>query len=216
VHSTRRSVRSRLAVVLAVALVAPVAAAAAAAQAPEPAAPPSVAVGGITFRCPTNFGCEPVKPDDTTVFLRHRAFDLGLFVVAPARAASDEVMNALAGRMAAQLFPQQAGAYQWKLVEKRDKISKSEVDGAQLQGLLGDFRVSVVYRRLRVRDTDLLVGYVFRFGKGPKEARLFERNLGGDSLPGGDATAEVIASITGERLKDLNPYADTPLPVVPR
>ena len=212
-HTTRRSVRSRLAVVLAVALAAPVAAAA---QAPEAAAPPSIAVGGVTFRCPTNFDCEPVKIDDATVFLRHRAFVLGFFVVAPAKAASEEEMNALAGRVASRLYPKETGAFRWKLVEKRDTISKFEVDGAQLQGLLGDLRVSMAYRRLRVRDTDLLVGYVFRFGRGPNEARLFERNLGGDSLLGSDATAEVIASITGERLKDLNPYAATPLPVPQR
>jgi hypothetical protein len=213
VHSTHRPARGRIAVVLAVALCTLSAPAAAVAQAPDAASQP-VAVGGVTFQCPKYFRCEPVRLDDATVFLPHRSYPLGLFVVAPAKATTDAELNALAGRVATQLFPEPAGTYQWKLVEKRDKISKSEVDGAQLQGLLGDFRVSVVYRRLRVRDADLIVGYVFRFGKGPKEVRHFERNLGGDSLPGFDASAELISSITGERIEDLNP-GFVPLPAPP-
>lgn len=84
-------------------------------------------------------------------------------------------------------------------------MSKLEVRGGMLQGFNGRQRVFIQYRVLKAQGKEVMVGYVFGLGEEEQASMLFERNLGGDSMPGTYAQAHVIASITGEKYNTIIP-----------
>ena len=163
-------------------------------------------VGGMRFSSPNGFASERRQATEQFVYIPHPRYDLGLFVAVPERTVNSEYINNLASRFASYLFPNEPPRYAWKQLEEGyRRVSRNEEEGGMIQGFNGQQRVLMQYRQLDINGKRVIVGYAFGLGRGNEARALFERNLGGDSMPGWFAQAHIIASLTGERYEEINP-----------
>jgi hypothetical protein len=171
----------------------------------DPGNKETLSISGVTFSCPKHFNIEREHIDKEFVYMRHDKYDLGLFVVATEKTDVDnDYVHKLANLMSNYLFPQELETFSWKQLGGYEKASKFEIAGGMMQGFNGLQRVFVQYRQLHITGRQVIVGYVFGLGRGDDARQLFERNLGGDSMPGWYAQAHIIASITHERYDQIN------------
>jgi hypothetical protein len=164
-----------------------------------------LSINGLRFSLPNDFDTRRLKATDQIIYVPHEEYDLGLFVAVPDKAVNAEYIRELSALVASYLFPKEKPGYSWKRLEDYWKVSKFEFGGGMMQGFNGRRRVLVQYRQIRVSGREAIAGYTFGLGRGSEAKRLFEKNLGGDSMPGWYAQAHVIASITGEKYKEINP-----------
>lgn len=165
----------------------------------------NVSVAGLQFSCPNSFELQPEHTNDQLAFMRHEKYELGLFVAVLEKNINSRYVKQLAIQTTSYLYPKGKSNYAWKRLKGYEKVSKFEIDGGMVQGFNGQQRVCVQYRRIKVQQKEVVVGYVFELGSGELAKQLFERNLGGDSMEGGYAQAHVIASMTREKYDDLAP-----------
>ena len=164
-----------------------------------------VSVNGVKFSSPNGFDTQRLKVNENVAYVPHQKYDLGLLVAASEKPIDFDYTERLASLATSHLFPKEKGGYSWKKLGGYQKVSKYEVGGGMLQGFNGHQRVLMQYRQLQIGGKDIVVGYSFGLGRGPEAGRLFDRNLGGDSMPGWYAQAHIIASITGEKYTEINP-----------
>jgi hypothetical protein len=162
-----------------------------------------VSLGEIQFSCPKDFNVQRQHANDTLTYMPHREYELALFVTIPNQKVDNEYIKQLAGTLASYLLPKDKPSYKWKRLDAYQKMSRFESGGEQIQGFNGKHRLSVQYRKLQIQGKEILVGYLYTFGDGDLAKELFDRNLGGDSMPGSYAQAHVIASITKEKFEKL-------------
>ena len=162
-------------------------------------------VNGIKFSSPNGFGTQLLKTDEEVAYVPHQKYDLGLLVAVPGKPIDGDYIGWLASLAALNMFPNEKPSYSWKKLEGYQRVSKYEVGGGMLQGFNGHQRVLMQYRQIKVNGKDVVVAYTFGLGRGSETKLLFDRNLGGDSMPGWYAQAHIIASITGEKYDDINP-----------
>lgn len=164
-----------------------------------------LSVNGVKFSSPKGFDAQRLTTNEKVAYVPHEKYDLGLLVAVAEGPMDAEYTEGLASLAASHLFPKEKEGYSWKKLDGYEKVSKYEVGGGMLQGFNGHQRVVMQYRQLKVGGKDIVVGYSFGLGRGNEAKVLFDRNLGGDSMPGWYAQAHVIASITGEKYIDINP-----------
>lgn len=164
-----------------------------------------LSVNGVKFSSPEGFDTQRRKVNERVAYVPHEKYDLGLLVAVPEKPVDVEYTGWLASLAASHLFPKETGSFSWKKLDGYQKVSKYEVGGGMLQGFNGHQRVLMQYRQLKVSGKDIVVGYTFGLGRGTEAGSLFNRNLGGDSMPGWYAQAHVLASITGEKYVEINP-----------
>lgn len=164
-----------------------------------------LSVNGVKFSSPNGFDAQSLKTKEQVAYVRHQKYDLGLLVAVPEKAIDDDYIEWLAPLAASHLFPGEKASYSWKRLEGYKRVSKYEVGGGMLQGFNGHQRVLMQYRQVKINGRDVVVGYAFGLGRGNETKLLFDRNLGGDSMPGWYAQAHIIASITGEKYDEINP-----------
>jgi len=166
-------------------------------------------VGGVKFSCPRDFACERSRSDGVAVYIRHQQYNLELVLGIDAKEVPELTEN-LARTATSHLFPKQHD-FSWKQLPQDAELasgkraSKFETGRAGLQGYNGLQRVVFQCRTIKVKDKEVIVGYLLGVGRGPQARELFDQNLGGDSMPGWYAQAHIIASLTGEKYTDINP-----------
>lgn len=174
-----------------------------------------LSINGLRFSSPNSFDTGRLKSTEQVMYVPHEEYDLGLFVAVPVKPVDADCVRELSTLVASYLFPKNRAEYSWKKLEGYRKVSKFEVSGALMQGFNGRQRVLVQYRQIRVNGREAIVGYTFGLGRGTEAKQLFEQNLGGDSMSGRDAQAHVIASITGEKYKEINPGTFSTIELLP-
>ena len=165
-----------------------------------------LSVDDLKVSLPNGFDTQRLRLSDKVAYVPHQKYDLGLLIGVAEKPIDAEYTERLASLAASHLFPKEKGGYHWKkLLAGYQKVSKYEVGGGMLQGFNGHQRVLMQYRQLKVSGKDIVVGYSFGLGRGDEAKVLFDRNLGGDSMPGWYAQAHIVASITGEKYIEINP-----------
>jgi len=172
----------------------------------DPGHKQNVMLGDVRFSCPNGYNVQQEHTSNGIGFMRHGEYDLGLFVTVLGKSVNADYIKELSMAVSSYLFPNGKTKYSWKRIDGYHKVSKYEINGGGVQGFNGQRRVCVQYRQLKVQGTEIIVGYVFELGGGELARLLFERNLAGDSMPGWYAQAHIIASITGEKYEEINPY----------
>lgn len=162
-----------------------------------------VSLADVQFSCPKEFNVQRPQTNDTLAYMQHKEYELALFVTIPNQKVDSEYIKQLASTLSAYLLPKDKPSYKWKRLDAYQKMSQFESGGEQIQGFNGKHRLSVQYRKLQIQGKEILVGYLFTFGDGDLAKMLFDRNLGGDSMPGSYAQAHIIASITKEKFENL-------------
>jgi hypothetical protein len=162
-----------------------------------------VSLGEIQLSCPNEFNVQRQHTNDTLAYMQHKEYELALFVAVANQKVDSEYIKQLASTLSAYLLPKDKPSYKWKPLDAYQKMSQFESGGEQIQGFNGKHRLCVQYRKLKVQGKEILVGYLFTFGDGDLAKELFDRNLGGDSMPGSYAQAHIIASITKEKFENL-------------
>jgi hypothetical protein len=165
-----------------------------------------VTLGDTQVSCPNGFTPVAVRPGGSCLVMRHDLFKLALFV---ARIERGTTGRAALDRIAAVVLKdgvsEDVAGYRWKDFNDYRKQSAFETGGGKMQGFNGKQDLGLAYRELTFGEKTFVEGYVFDLHGGADAARLFERNVGGDSLLGAIAETHVICSITGENYDDLNP-----------
>lgn len=163
-------------------------------------------VGDVHFVCPKNF--KRVSLDATQEFaLYHwKKYNVGLFVASPPSGYDQsKFMTNIIKTSLAKIFPRDSQDFSWKGVPYSGRISKFEIDGSIVQGFNGSLGVLIKYRRLKLNDRDIIVGYASEFGRDLEGREAFGRGLGGESMPGCYAAVAAIYSTTGEKIPEENP-----------
>jgi hypothetical protein len=166
----------------------------------------SCRAGKLSFVCPEGFKSVSTESEQNFALLFHKKQKLGLFVAMPERdfderkVASDATKTALA-----KFYPEESQAWRWKPVNYSDTVSKYEVGGGMVEAFNGDLLVVIKYRRVKVNDKEIFVGYVANIIRGKEAQDSFEGAGYTDSLAGCNAAVEVIYSFTGEKINEEDP-----------
>lgn len=160
-------------------------------------------VGDIAFICPKGFKLLPAEPGlKMTLFFR-KEYDLGLFVASPDPGFDEgKYMSDVAKTALAKFFPKEPQTYSWKPVNYSDSISKYEIGGGMVKAFNGNLGVIMKYRRVKAMGKDFFVGYIAEIEKGGEARAFFDRDGYADSMPGCNASVEVIYSVTGEKMDE--------------
>jgi len=164
-------------------------------------------VVGVKFSVPNSFNLEKCS-DSRVAFMRHKKYDLALFVAVPEKQVDDDYLTSLSNTLTSQLFPKEKDL-RWKLLpsDSNERVSKFQVAGGNTKGFNGERLFQTDYITVKVRDREILVGYITQLGQFSNDAKyLFNlKGVGGMSMPGWYAQAHILASVTGERYEDINP-----------
>jgi hypothetical protein len=126
-------------------------------------------------------------------------------------------LTSLSNTLVSQLFPKEKD-FRWKLLSSApdSKVSKFQTASGSTKGFNGEKFFQIHYITVRVKDYEILVGYITQLGQFANNAKyLFDLNgVAGMSMPGWYAQAHILASVTGEKYEEINPGAEiigTPL-----
>lgn len=140
--------------------------------------------------------------------MRHKKYDLALFVAVPEKQVDDAYLTSLSNSLVSQLFPKEKG-FRWKLLPSASdsKVSKFQTASGSTKGFNDARFFQIHYITVRVKDHDILVGYVTQLGQYANNAKyLFDLpGFAGMSMPGWYAQAHILASVTGEKYEEINP-----------
>ncbi|HYG78979.1 MAG TPA: hypothetical protein VD861_01250 [Pyrinomonadaceae bacterium] len=166
---------------------------------------PPCSVGDITFACPEGFKSLPAVPDPKVALFFHKEYGLGLFVAAPDPGFDERKYASGVAQIAlGKFFPKESQSYSWRPLNYSDTVSKHEAGGGMLKGFNGNSAVIVKYRRVKADGKDFLVGYAAEIERGKEAKRFFEGEGYADSMPGCNASVEIIYSVTGEKVDEDN------------
>lgn len=172
----------------------------------DPGSKQKTAIDGVKFSVPRNFNLE-ASSDPRVAFMRHEKYDLALFVALPNKT-DDNYLTALSNTLVSQLFPTEK-EFRWKLspLDEDGKVSRFQTVSGSTKGFNNKRAFQTHFIAIKVDGREILVGYIIQIGQWNNDAKaLFEREEeSGMSMPGWYAQAHTIASITGEKYKEINP-----------
>ena len=164
-------------------------------------------VAGVKFSVPNSFNLERLT-NSRVAFMRHKQYDLALFVAVPQNQVDDAYFTNLSNTLVAQLFPKEK-TFRWKLLPSTSdrKISKFQTVSGNTKGFNERKFFQTDYIAVKVKDREILVGYITQLGQYDNSAKyLFDlKGAGGMSMPGWYAQAHILASVTGEKYEEINP-----------
>ena len=175
-----------------------------------------VSIRDLQFSCPRGFDLGRQQTNDQFAYIPNPGGYMALIVVVPDKKPDDGYLKQLAAQFAVTLLPQEKPNYSWKKLDGYDKMSKFELGGGTFQGFNGEQRVMAEFRRIKVKEREVIVGDVFAADRGKQAKMLFERNLTVINFDGVNAQAHVIASLTGEKYEAINPEASFQIAPVPK
>jgi hypothetical protein len=142
---------------------------------------------------------------------------LGLFVAVPETPLNDEYLTSLTKTIAG-LFLADIKDFTWRVVPstRMRKVSKFQTGSGYGKGLARKTYVHIEYVAVKVENREVLIGYILK--SGPEYESSAKVIYEGDdeglfSMPAWYAQAHVIASVTGERYRDINPGTTLSVPV---
>lgn len=158
-------------------------------------------VEGVRFTCPRGFQAAAAAAGERMSFFLKKKDDLGLFVAVPPPGAAPEDFAADAAELAVRkLLPAETEPFGWKPVNNRGgRLSRHDVFYGGVQGFNGRVWVTAKFRYLRHGERGVVVGYVFEGARGEEAARLFAAGAEMEAMPGCQAAAELVYSVTGEK-----------------
>ena len=160
-------------------------------------------VGGVSFAVPEDFRPLDSAAGESSLFMRHKKYELGVFVAAgTGQADLQQFLLGLLDSSASKLFPKEQQKFEWKPTRREARISRHENGGGASLGYNQRVAILARYHRLSLNGREVWVGFVTEFGKGREAAETFARGLGGGSGPGCNALVELTTSITGEKFSD--------------
>lgn len=140
--------------------------------------------------------------------MRHEQYDLALFVAVPGKQADDQYLTSLSNRLVSQLFPNEK-SFRWKLLpsDSDKKVSRFQTADGSAKGFNDKKLFETHYISVKVKDREILVGYITQLGQFSNNAKfLFDlKGSAGMSMPGWYAQAHILASITDEKYEEINP-----------
>ena len=164
-------------------------------------------VAGVNFSVPNDFNLEK-SAEPRIAFMRHKKYDLALFVAVPESAADDNYLTSLANSLVSVMSPNEKN-FRWKMLldGPDNKVSKFQTASGSSKGFNGKKFFQTHYITVKVKDQQILVGYITQLGQhGNDQKFLFElEGIGGASMPGWYAQAHILASVTGEKYAQINP-----------
>jgi len=173
-------------------------------------------VGDVKFSVPKEFELHN-SPGAGLAYMYDARNWLGLYVAVPGKQPDDAYITSLTNTIAALVLPKVTDL-QWKYVpfDEETGTSKFQTAAGVVKGLRGKNYIQIDYVAVKVENRDVLIGYVTQLGSFPGASAkdLFEEeSAGGLSMPGRYAQAHVIASVTGEKYREITPGSKVALPV---
>jgi hypothetical protein len=174
-------------------------------------------VGDVKFSVPNEFELQN-SPGAGLAYMFHTPYKIGLFVAVPETPVNDEYLASLTKTIAG-LFLADIKDFTWKVVPSngKHKVSKFQTASGFGKGLARKTYVHIDYVAVRVDNRDVLIGYILKSGaefESSAKVMYDKDDQGLFSMPGWYAQAHVIASVTGEKYRDINPgtQIDAPVP----
>src|SRR5262249_13776134 len=113
-----------------------------------------------------------------------------------------KLINEITQTTLIKLFPKESLNFQWKQLRAMDHLSKFETTAGLLHGFNGPLVVQIKYQRLKVKDTEIVIGYLAELVRGPQAKETFDITLAADTegtIAACNASVGMISSITGEK-----------------
>ena len=173
-------------------------------------------VGDVKFSVPKEFELHN-SPGAGLAYMFNAPYKIGLFVAVPETPVNDEYLASLT-RTIAGLFLAGITDFTWRVVPSngKHKVSKFQTASGFGKCLARKTYVHIDYVAVKVENRDVLIGYILKSGAEFESSAkvLYEKDDEGlFSMPGWYAQAHVIASVTGERYRDINPGTTLSVPV---
>jgi hypothetical protein len=173
-------------------------------------------VGDVKFSVPKEFELHG-SPGVGLAYMFNTPYKIGLFVAAPETAVNDEYLASLTKAIAG-LFLADIKDFTWRVVPSNGKhrVSKFQTASGFGKGLARKTYVHIDYVAVKVENRNVLIGYILKSGADFESSAkvLYEKDDQGlFSMPGWYAQAHVIASVTGEKYRDINAGTTLSLPV---
>jgi len=166
---------------------------------------PICKVSSLIFKCPDDYSM-PENLDESTVFLKndYKSSITYNFVSVPGENFDEKSLTEnVATQLAAKLLPAEPQRFIWKELEDpslMDFQSKYQLTLKSVLGFNNNIRVNFVSRHFSFNKKDIFVGYLYVMDRGEEAKTAFERGFGGDNAIGCNALAEIVYSITKEKL----------------
>lgn len=175
-------------------------------------------IAGVKFSVPNGFDLHQPAPGAHLAYMDDKRNNLGLFVAVPGKPADDAYVASFSKALAALALPA-VSDLRWRFVffNEETGASKFQTASGVAKGLSGKTYIQIDYLAVKVEGREVLIGYVTQSGHYPgsnlKEMFSAE-GPGGLSMPAWYAHAHVVASVTGEKYRDINPgtQVETPVP----
>jgi hypothetical protein len=175
-------------------------------------------IAGVKFSIPNNFDLHQPAPAADVAYMYDSRLGIGLYVAVPEKPVNGEYLLSLSKTLAAHVFPK-AKDFEWKAVVyygQGNSVSKFQTASGVSKGLNGKTYIQVDYLAVSAGNREVLIGYVTQSLNypGSSSRSLFDaEGAGGMSMSAWYAQAHVIASVTGEKYKELSPGTSVTVPV---
>ena len=164
-------------------------------------------ISGVKFSVPNGFNLQQ-SAGSRVAFMRHNKYDLALFVTVPDTQIDSAYLGSLSNTLVSLLFPNEKD-FRWKMLptDSANKVSDFQVATGNTKGFNGKRLFQTDYISVKIKDREILVGYITQLGQFNNDAKyLFDlKGVAGMSMPGWYAQAHIIASVTGEKYERINP-----------
>lgn len=165
-----------------------------------------LAINGLVFTIPQKYVRLTSGASDTAVFLFNSQNREGMVVAVPAVPyVEQDVLGNLIKESQLRFFPKETEAYQWKSVNLLQKVSKFEVNDSLEKGLNRNHLLVFEYRHVVFNQRDVFIGTIFEARKGKVAAEMFKTEGAAMSMTTCSAAAELIYSLTGEKIDPEKP-----------
>jgi hypothetical protein len=165
-----------------------------------------VTLNGVVFTMPDGYVRLPGETRANSVFLYDKKYKDGMVVAVPAGPfVEPELLKNLMKDSQRAFFPKEALPYQWKSTDLLRKVSKFEVKDALEKGFNRNHLLLFEYRHIVFNQRDVFVGTIFEARKGKPAEEMFNGEAAAASMTTCRASAELIYSVTGEKIDPDRP-----------
>ena len=165
-----------------------------------------ITLNGLVFTIPQRYVRLPGEAPANSVFLYDKQNRDGMVVAVPAAPFVEaEVLNNLMKDSQRAFFPKETQPYQWKSTDLLRKVSKFEVKDALEKGFNRNHLLLFEYRHVVFNQRDVFVGTIFEARKGKPAEEMFNDEAAAASMTTCRASAELIYSLTGEKIDPDRP-----------
>ena len=165
-----------------------------------------LAINGLVFTIPQKYVRLTAEPPANAVFLYNQQNKEGMVVAVPAAGfVEQELLGNLIKESQRRFFPKETEAYQWKSANLLQKVSQFEVNDSLEKGLNSNHLLVFEYRHVVFNQRDVFVGTLFEARQGKVAAEMFKSEGAAMSMTTCSAAAELIYSLTGEKIDPEKP-----------